>query len=398
MKAKFKIGVGGFRLGDPEKRYVDDCLDKNRLSPGKYTRRFEKRFARLHNRKYAVFCNSGTSALQVAIHALKDKYKWPDGAEVVVPALTFVATINTVMQNRLKPVFADIEPDYFTLDPRKLARAVTKKTVAVVPVHILGQSAEMDEIMDIAQKHNLAVIEDSCETMFADYHGKKAGSFGEISCFSTNSAHFIATGSGGLVSTDDNKIYHTVRSLINHGRDDDYTGMDDDDTKDKKKLSAIVEKRFRFIRLGYSYRTSEIDAALALGQLSRWKSIVRKRQQNAKYLTQGLQNLAKFMQLPKIRPDCSHVFMVYPIVVKDKRISVKNLIYHLETHDIETRFLLPTLSQPVYREMFGSIGDQYPVADRISKNGFYIGCHQELTNSELDYIVDRFQRYFKNKI
>lgn len=394
---RFKIGVGAVKTGKLEKKYVLDTLNRNRLSPGPYIAKFEKLFAKIHNQKFAIFCNSGTSALQAGFHALKKKYNWKDGAEVVVPALTFVASINTILQNNLKPVFVDIEPEYFGIDPKKIEEKITKNTVAIEVVHLFGQPCDMEPIVKIAKKHHLRILEDSCETMFAKYKDKTVSSWGDVSCFSTFAAHLIVTGVGGFVTTNDEELAVSIKSLFNHGRDGIYLNIDDDDTKDSKKLNIIIERRFKFIDVGYSYRGTELEGAVGLAQLKKWKSMIKKRQKNASYLTEKLSPLSKFIQLPKIRKDSEHVFMVYPVVVKDKNVDVADLIFHLEKNGIETRYLLPTLTQPIYIKLFGDISDEYPVSKWASTRGFYIGSHQELSKKELDYIVRQFFNYFKKK-
>lgn len=395
MLKKIKIGLGAVNIGNWEKRYVNEVLSSNRLSYGPFIRKFESEFAALHQSRHAVFCNSGTSALQVAFHALKKKYKWPDDAEVLVPALTFVASINTVIQNKLKPVFVDIEPDFFMVDPEEIEAKITNKTVAIEVVHLFGQPAEMDPILKIAQKYNLKVIEDSCETMFARYKGKTVGSFGDISCFSTYTAHLVVTGVGGLILTNDNDLFVISQRLINHGRDGIYLHIDDDDRLDNRKLETVVEKRFKFTDIGYSYRCTEMEGALGVGQLKGWKKMISRRQENAKYLTDKLRPLSYVLQLPQIRANTDHVFMVYPIVIKDETVDINKLVFYLEEKGIETRFLLPTLTQPVYKRIFGNISSDYPVAKRVSEKGFYIGCHQDLGKRELDYMVKCFGKYFK---
>ena len=138
-----QIGVGDASIGKLERKYVLDVLSKERLSYGKYHQKFEHEFAKAHSRKFAMFCNSGTSALQAGLHALKIRYDWKDGDEVIVPALTFVATVNIVLQNGLKPVFVDVEPDYFEIDPLRIEKAITSKTRAIIPVHIGGHPCDM---------------------------------------------------------------------------------------------------------------------------------------------------------------------------------------------------------------------------------------------------------------
>ena len=391
-----QIGVGDASIGPLEKKFVLDALNKQRLSYGKYHKNFEAEFGRLHNRKFAMFCNSGTSALQVALHAMKIKYGWKDGDEVIVPALTFVATVNIVLQNGLKPVFVDVEQDYFEIDPSKIEKAITKKTKAIIPVHIGGQPCDMDPIMKIARANNLKVLEDSCETMFAKYKGSPSGSWGDVSCFSTYVAHILITGVGGFATTNDPELAILIKSLFNHGRDSIYLSIDDDKVSDKKTLFNIVSKRFRYEHIGYSYRSTELEAAIGYGQLKRYKNMIRKRQKNAGILTDGLSDLKKYLQLPKIRKDTEHAFMFYPIVVK-RGVDRNNLVNFLEENLIETRYLLPLLNQPVYRKMFGDIESKYPVSKGLNKNAFYIGCHMSIGKKELDYVIKKFHEYFNTK-
>ena len=391
-----QIGVGDASIGKLEKRYVLDALDKERLSYGTYHQKFEYEFGKAHARKFAMFCNSGTSALQAGLHALKIKYKWKDNDEVIVPALTFVATVNIILQNKLKPVFVDVEPDYFEIDPSKIEKAITKKTRAIIPVHIGGHPCEMDPILKIAKKHKLKILEDSCETMFAKYKGKPAGSWGEVSCFSTYVAHILITGVGGFATTNDPELAILIKSLFNHGRDSIYLSMDDDKVTDSKKLFNIVSKRFSFEHIGYSYRATELEAAIGYGQIKRHKQMIKKRQKNAAYLTKGLKPLEEFLQLPKVRKDTEHAFMFYPIVVKEPY-SRTDLVNFLEKNLIETRFLLPLLNQPVYKKLFGNIEYKYPVSEKLNNSAFYIGCHMGITQKELDYVVKEFHEYFKGK-
>lgn len=402
FKPTQQIGVGCADISANEKRYVNEALDSNRLSHGKFLTKFETDFAAAHQIKYAMFCNSGTSALQVALHALKDKYGWADEDEVLVPAVTFIATSNVVLQNRLKPVFVDIEPDYYEIDPTKIEAKITPRTRAIMPVHLFGQPCEMEPILAIAKKHNLKIVEDSCETMFVSYQGQPTGSWGDISCFSTYVAHLLVTGVGGFACTSDDDLAVRIKSLMNHGRDGIYLHIDDDKNKDKKQLFDLVARRFRFINVGYSYRGTELEGALGVGQMEIWPEVLAKRQANAAKLIAGLQKheTAGRLQLPKIRPETEHAFMMFPIVLKQDKSTSQyrdQLVNYLEENQIETRPMLPLLNQPVYIELFGNLEPDYPVAQWVNNNGFYIGCHQALTEDEIDYIIETFDRYFEEQ-
>jgi len=390
-----QLGVGDATLGALEKQYVQEVLDAGRLSYGRFTAAFEEEFAQLHGCRYAIFCNSGTSALQVALHALKEREGWQDGDEIIVPAVTFVATVNVVLQNRLTPVFVDVEPDYYAIDPALIEAQITPRTRALIPVHVFGQPADMAAISTLARRHGVRVLEDSCEAMFVRYQGRPVGAWGDAACFSTYVAHLIVTGVGGLMTTNDGDLAVTMRSLINHGRDGIYLSMDADRTTDPQRLFEIVSRRFAFIHMGYSYRATEMEAALGVAQLRRREEIVGAHQRNAAYLTAGLRSHEDRLQLPAIRPGAEHAFMMYPIVIRDEALSRDELIRFLEEHQIETRYMLPLLSQPIYRRLFGDLEPAYPVARTINTGGFYIGCHQGLSQDDLDYVLEIFDRFFR---
>ena len=387
------IGVGSVKISDLEKRYVAAVLDHNRLSYGYYTNRFERAFARAHKVRYALFCNSGTSALQVGLQAMKKKYGWKDGDEVLVPAVTFVASLNVVLQNNLTPVLVDVDPIYFEMDPMGAEAKITKRTVAMMPVHLCGCPCDMDRLVDIKERYKLRMIEDSCETMFARYRRKPVGSFGEIGCFSTYAAHILVTGVGGFAVTNDQEIAVTIKSLYNHGRDGIYTNPDDTKRGSLNQLFAIVSRRFNFIDVGYSYRATELESALGLGQMRRYRQIIAARKRNAKALTRVLRPFSDYLQLPRKRPQAEHVFMMYPIVVRDG-VDRDELILHLEKNGIETRYLLPLTNQPVYERLWGHIEDDYPIAKMLNRNGFYIGCHPEMSFEDFDYVAEIFSRFF----
>ncbi|UCC68781.1 MAG: DegT/DnrJ/EryC1/StrS family aminotransferase [Armatimonadota bacterium] len=392
-----RIGVGCLSIGSKERQYLLDVLDSNRLSYGPYSRKFEALFGAQHSCQYAIFCNSGTSALRVAVASLKETDGWEDGDEVIVPAITFVSTANVLLMQGLKPVFVDPDPRTYNIDPSKIEEAISERTRCIVPVHLFGQPCEMDPIMGIAAGRKVRVIEDSCETMFVRYRGRPVGSFGDVSCFSTYVAHLLVTGVGGLACTSDAELAVILRSLINHGRDGIYLSIDDDKEANGEELFQIVARRFRFVRLGYSFRATEMEAALGLAQLERLEEIIRKRQQNAAFLTEHLSRFSEELQLPYCPPHSEHAYMMYPVVLRDRKGSKTDLVNFLEDQGIETRDMLPLINQPVYVQMFGEMSERYPVADWINRCGFYIGCHQELREEELQYIVDAFSRFFQSK-
>jgi len=399
MKAgKSQIGVGCVDITDREKQYVNEVLESGRLSYGPFLKKFESGFAAAHQSKHAIMVSSGTSALEMAVACLKETGPWKDNDEILCPAVTFVATANVVLQNGLEPVFVDVDPRTYNIDPKKIEASITSKTRAIMVVHLFGQPADMSPIMAIADKHNLRVIEDSCETMFASYKNKLVGSFGDISCFSTYAAHLIVSGVGGLLLTNSTEYAEILRSLANHGRDNIYISIDDDKMADAEKRREVISRRYNFIRRGYSYRVTEMEGALALGQLERKDDIINTRRKNAARLVAGLAPFESHLQLPW-HPECAeHSFMMFPIVIReDSSIKRDDLVNYLEEHNIETRGMLPIINQPFYVERYGNLEDRFPVARWINQNGFYIGCHQKITNDELEYVISTFSAFFTSR-
>ena len=393
-----KIGVGYAYVSDIEKKYVNEALDASRLSQGKMVHRFEKQFAELHEQKYGIACNSGTSALHVGIEALKEKHGFPFGAEseILVPAITFIATSNACIHAGVKPVFVDVDSKTYNMDPSKIEEKITEKTVGIIPVHTFGQPCEMDAIMEIANRRGLWVMEDCAEAHFATYKGQKIGSFGEIAAFSTYVAHTITTGIGGVITTNDRQMMEISRSLIAHGR---ACTCEQCLASDPRKVCPLrmqteMDKRFMMVRMGYSYRVGELEGAIGLGQLENRDIIMGTRKKNAKYLTEHLQAARKYLQLPESPDYVDHSFMMYPLVVKKEApFTREDLTHYLEKQNIETRPMLPLLNQPIYRELFGDIEKDYPVAEWIDHNGFYVGCHHGLAKAQLDKIVDVVQDF-----
>lgn len=383
-----RITLGDWKPTPYTRSLIDMILETGRISYGPISKEFEHQFAALHNCSYGVLSNSGTSSLQVALQALKEIHNWNDGDEVIVPAVTFVATPNIVLHNRMKPVFVDIEPVYYGIDPELIEAAITPKTRAIIPVHLFGQPADMDAIAEIIIRHRLMTIEDSCETMFVR-QSEAVADIPRIICYSLYMAHLVTAGVGGIAITDRLSYAKKMRSLVNHGRNGIYTSIDDDN----ELTSEIIANRFRFESVGHSFRVTEFEAALALAQLNDWQAMIKKRQVNAKTLTRGLSQFADKLQLPRTRPTNSHAWMMYPIVVRSGH--KWPLLMRLEENGIETREMLPLTNQPVYADICNE--DNYPIARWVNQGGFYIGCHQHLGGDDMEYVISVFEDYFKCK-
>lgn len=380
------IGVGTFRTTPRMRALVDQVLDTGRISYGPLSLAFEQRFAALHGCDYAILSNSGTSALQVALQALKELHHWRDGGRVIVPATTFVATANVVTHNRMVPIFVDVDPRTYNINPALIERAITPDTRAIIPVHLFGQPADMTTIRAIADRHGLKIIEDSCETMFVHHAGQPVGSWGDIGCFSTYVAHLLVTGVGGLGTTNNPDYAAKMRSLVNHG-----LALDCLNPGENFSPQPMPGRRFRFETVGHSFRITELEAALGLAQLDSddIDQMLTARRCNANHLTAGLWALnAEYgdtFKTPTVLPSNESAWMMYPIVLR--RGDRESLLVHLNAHRIETRDMLPLLSQPAFKYLAAA---DYPVSANLVRNGFYVGCHQDLTLYDMAYMVGVF--------
>ena len=294
-----RIGVGDLRISDRAKQYVNEVLDANRLSYGRFSKQFEREWCRLHDQRFGVLVNSGTSALQIGLAALKEKYGWKDGSKVIVPATTFVASFNVVLQNNLTPVLVDVDPDTFLIGHE----GWPKDAVAVMPVNLYGAVVPSD-IYQRAKDAGMKVITDSCETALISH---AAG--GDITAWSFFACHTVTTGVGGMATTNDPVLAELLRSLANHGRDGIYASIDQE-----LGNHEVIEGRFRFQRPGYSYRLTEMEAAIGCAELETWQANGDARRRNGDYLIRQLSDLP--LKFPKVN---EAVWMFLPVVCDSER-------------------------------------------------------------------------------
>lgn len=383
------ITTGTFRATDSMRRRIDRVLDSGRISYGPMSMDFERAFANLHDCRYAILSNSGTSSLHVALQALKEIHNWKHGDEVIVPASTFVATVNIVLHNNLRPVFVDVEPLTWGMDPALIERAISKRTRCLIPVHLYGQPCRMTEILEVARRRGLLVIEDSCEAMFVTHQGAKVGSMGEIGCFSTYNAHLVTTGVGGFCTTSRPDYAQKIRSLVNHGLD-----IGELNTDENFSPRPNPGRSFRFTHAGHSYRITELEAAIGLAQLETHHDMLAGRRRNARHLTAGLTLLNRYRDarliLPDVLPGNEHAWMMYPIVLDPDRMQKQAFRVYLNDAGIETRDMMPITNQPIYQDLIRDQGDRFPIAEWVNDCGLYIGCHQDLTVDDIEYVVQTF--------
>lgn len=388
VQAPITFGYVDFHPSDAKR--ISQVYKSGQYSPGPMCRQFEDQFKALHGRKHAFFVNSGTDALRIALLALKEKYAWPKGSSVMVPSITFVATINTIIQAGLNPLLIDVGMYDYNLNAYAMEHFLNTVpdpsfVKAVMPVHLFGQIADMKEIMAVAKKYNLRVIEDSCESVLSTQAGKLCGTFGDISCFSTYQCHILTTGVGGIAMTNDGELNKLMRSYANHGRDTMYLPG-----YCKPKLSAeLIDKRFSFVRNGYSSRPDEFAAALGIGQLERLQKNVDRRRAVADAMLTALLPFEDQFKLPLAENGRTHSYMMFPIVIHEySKVNKAEFVLHLERAGIETRNMMPITSQPVYKSwMERNIGS---VTKWINENGFYIPCHPGITKRDIERIRAAF--------
>ncbi|TLX84977.1 MAG: DegT/DnrJ/EryC1/StrS family aminotransferase [Thaumarchaeota archaeon] len=318
---------------------------------GKRVQEFERLLASYVKSKYAVAVNSGTSALQAALYALDIK----NGDEVLLPSFTFVATANSILSVGAKPVFVDILPENYTLDPDDLEKKITRRSKAIIPVHLYGNFAHMQEISEIARKHNLEVIEDAAQSLGTTYKGKQSGTFSIMGCFSMYAAKVVTSGEGGAIVTNDKNIFDKLRKIRNHGMLHPY------DTR----------------ILGLNLRLPEVCAAIAKIQMKKLPKFLEKRKKNAKVLAELLSDLA--IILPTERQHVKINWYLYTIATKNR----DKLMKQLNSKGIGA---YPYYSIPVHKTPFYRSKVKLPITDWAASSVLSLPVHPLVSRNNLDYI------------
>ena len=365
------ISLGTVDLTDQDIRRATDCLRRGQLSPGPVTQEFERAVAARHGQAYATYCNSGQSALHLILAGLKSLGKV---TRVLVPAVTYISSLHAVWNAGLKVQLVDVDPETYVWNWANLPPL--RPTDILMPVHLFGYPCVPKE-----RVADLTIVEDACESLGAPGIG-----YGDALAFSFYVAHTITTGVGGMVATKHQWLDDLVKRLCNHGRvraQDLYAGTRVD--------HVDAEVRFRFNEVGYSFKLGDMNAALGIGQMERLDTILAKRRKVAGWLRERLKDFP--VQLPF--DDGTHTYMMYPLVCYD---DVRDdLMAHLATAGIETRHLMPVTNQPIVQSIIGDIAYKYPVAERLNSRGFYLGCHQHITEADCDRVHAAFTTFFKSR-
>jgi perosamine synthetase len=343
-------------IGEEEKQAVLEVLGSGQLAQGPRVAEFESAFAEFCGVKHAIATTSGTTALQVALMA----HGIHEGDEVITSAFSFVASANTIRAVGAKPIFADIEHDYFTLDPESIREKLTPSTRALTVVHLYGQACDMDSIAQIAEEHGLAIIEDACQAHGAAYGGRVVGAHG-TACYSFYPTKNMTTAEGGMITTNSDEIADRARMLRNHGG----------------------SQRYQHEVMGYNFRMTEMQAAIGFVQLKKlpgWNEI---RRGNARMLDEGLEQV-RGIATPKVRPGATHVFHQYTIRTKDRDALLEAL--KAQGIGFGIHYPQPIYSQPLYREL--GYQDYLEVSEKAAKEVVSLPVHPSLQVDDIRRIVD----------
>lgn len=354
-------------LGKEEYGAVRKVLASGMLAQGEKVAEFEKEFADFCGMKYAVAVNSGTAALHCALYACGIGIGELD--EVITTPFSFIATANSILMQRALPVFADIDPLTFNIDPQKIEEKITNKTRVILPVDLYGHIHDVEAIGKIAKKYGLEVIEDACQAHGAEFNSKKAGSFGNMGCFSFYATKNMTTGEGGMVVTNNNEYSESMRRFRQHGQ--------------RKNV------RYQYSGLGFNYRMTDIVAAIGLEQLKKVDGFNKKRIRNATRLTKGLKGVNGLVT-PLVKENYKHVFHQYTIrITDDFKMTRDELSQYLKDKGIGNSVFYPSPFHLIPH--FGRLGHEeyhFPVAEKASQEVLSIPVHPLLAEKDIDYIID----------
>ncbi len=359
-------------LDGNEKKYLEECVETGWLgSNGPFVKKLEKEFSSFCAHKYGSCVTNGSAALDVSLRAMKDLYNWEDGSEIIVPSFNIISSAQSCIYNKLKPVFVDAEDITWNVDTGKIEEVVTKKTRAIIIVHIYGLPSNIRPILEIAKKYNLRIIEDAAQAHGQTYYGNKCGSFGDVSTFSFFTNKHVACGEGGIVLTSDEKLYHKINYYKN---------------------LCFTEDKFVHNDLGWNLRMSNLQAAVAYAQFEKLeKTILIKKHIGELYL-ELLKGIPARLSLKQTEYAKNHYWVFGIVLNDDVKFDAKTVIKKLAEENIETRpFFFPLHKQPVLKKL-GILDDiKRPVSEKLYKKGFYIPTGLNLTDKKIEYISQKIK-------
>ncbi len=349
-----KVGLGGPNIGLREKLVAWKQLSSGQLAQGKKVAEFEQGFKSVSLTEFCVAVNSGTSALHIGLMSAGIG----PGDEVIVPSFTFAATANSVALTGATPIFCDVEQDFFTLDPLRVEALITKRTKAIMTVHLYGQMSDMSALQALAKKHNLQLFEDAAQAHGAALGGKPAGSWGDFGAFSFYPTKNMTTGEGGLIATSNPQLARASQLLRNQG----------------------MLQRYKNEVVGLNNRMTEVAAAIGLVQLTRLKKFNESRMNNADYYFQNLSGISG-IQLPQVRPNSTHVFHQFTLQVQEGRDLVHGRLAELGV-DSGVYYPTPVHQLPAFAQTL-----ELPVTARLTETCLSLPIAPSTTKSQLRFVV-----------
>ncbi|CUU37339.1 perosamine synthetase [Armatimonadetes bacterium DC] len=350
-------------IGSEDIQAVMEVLQSGRLALGPKTEAFEQAVAAYTGVAHAIAVSSGTAGLHLLVRSMG----WNEQDEVLVPSFTFAASVNVLLMERVRPVFVDIEPETYNLDPEDVLRRITPRTRGIMVVDVFGHPAEWDALNAIAEKYGLVLLDDCCEALGAEYKGRKIGQFGKAGVFAFYPNKQITTGEGGMIVTNDAELARFCRALRNQGR---------------TEMNAWLEHDY----LGYNYRMDEMSAALGLSQMKRIETFLKKRAQVAAWYDELLKEVPE-VRPPMVKPYVRMSWFVYVITLREG-IDRDSVMRALESQGVPTRaYFKPVHLQPYVREMLGTGEGQLPVTESVARRTIALPFHNNLTYEQACFVV-----------
>jgi CDP-4-dehydro-6-deoxyglucose reductase, E1 len=377
------------------------------LTAGPEAEAFEKQLSSFLGVREVIPVNSGSSANLVAVTALCStqlRHGLRPGDEVIVPAASFPTTVNPIIQNGLVPVFIDSRLGDYNLDPAQLEAALSPRTRAVMFAHTLGNPADMDAVTEFVRRHDLFLVEDTCDALGSTWDGKAVGSFGHIATLSFYPAHHITMGEGGAAYTSSRRLAKIARSIRDWGRDC-WCGYDNPISgKCGKRFERAVpgvpgfyDHRYFYTEIGYNLKLTDLQAAMGRAQLEKAPSFIRRRKENFRFLFDSLRQFEEHLLLPTWHERADPAWFAFPVYVREGAAFDRyEITRYLEERLVETRTLFAgnILRQPAYRHIECRVIGDLPVADQIMRRTFFVGVYPGLDQPRLDYIVETFAGFF----
>ena len=379
LRSKNKmIPVNVPKIFKEEKRFIKECLDTAWISSeGNFVKKFERSFSRYNNRKFGIAVSSGTAALEIAIKSLELK----KGDEVIIPTFSIISTALCVVKLGLTPVLVDVNLKTWNMDVEEVLKKINKRTKAIIITHIYGFPVDLKKILKIARSKNIKIVEDAAEVIGQTYFRKKCGSFGDISTFSFYANKHITSGEGGMLLTDNRKLFKKSRSLRN-------------------LCFGSGKNRFNHDDIGWNYRMTNLQAAMGYGQLKNIRWIIKRKREIGKRYISILKNCNKIYIQPYKLNYATNIFWVFGILLKNNiKISREKVVKKLSKKNIQTRFFFyPMHKQKILKKIkLFSKREKFNNADFLSKNGFYLPSGLGISNSEIDYVGKTLLKILENR-